>query len=411
MSKSPLEIAIGELGVQESPKDSNNVKYNIWYYGKVVVGSLYAWCMVFVLWCYNAANCKLPVATASCSALLNWYKKNQPECIVKTPKSNDIIIYNFGHTGIYEKPDPKNSNKFYAIEGNTGIGNDSNGGEVMRRLRTLSQVTAFIRPKELNKLQNQGGETMDVIKGSTTNETKMNKGIQSAIGSQVDGEIGIQTMSDIACKLDAECFPLTLKIYNTPVIIAKDIVPFAGNGSTLADWGNCINGSFYANGKPCSILIQDGVVKQKYACHASYGKPESVLYKLSTGEILLTRITSADYLPKNTVWAVGGVGLLDNYNPTLEGFCKLTANGKTEDFSDVLRQTNHSMLGVKNKHIYLVYCANMTSISVNKIAQQLKLEKAIMLDGGHVAGMMGTEEFAKINTNTKQYYIIQAKGR
>jgi hypothetical protein len=34
---------------------------------------------------------------------------------------------------------------FQAIEGNTGMGNDSNGGEVMRRQRLVSQVVAFVR--------------------------------------------------------------------------------------------------------------------------------------------------------------------------------------------------------------------------------------------------------------------------
>ena len=35
--------------------------------------------------------------------------------------------------------------KFNAIEGNTGIGNDANGGEVMRRLRYFSDVNGFGR--------------------------------------------------------------------------------------------------------------------------------------------------------------------------------------------------------------------------------------------------------------------------
>jgi hypothetical protein len=36
---------------------------------------------------------------------------------------------------------------FNAIEGNTGIGNDANGGEIMRRRRYLSDVNAFGRVK------------------------------------------------------------------------------------------------------------------------------------------------------------------------------------------------------------------------------------------------------------------------
>lgn len=410
MNKTPLQYAIDDLGIQEQPKNSNNVKFNTWFYGKAVSGSQYSWCMSGVQYWYNEAGCTLPYKTASCSALLNWYKKNKPQCIVKSPQPNDIIIYSFGHTGIFEKW--YNNSNFYAIEGNTGVGNDSNGGEVMRRLRDISLVTAFIRPEELKKIQQEKeGKTMDIVKGVTINEKRLVENIQISVNANPDNEIGTQTISDIACKLNSKGFPYTLKIYDAPVIIAEDIVPFAGNGSCLADWGNCINGSFYANGKPCSILVQDGIVKQKYACHANYGKTESVLYKTKKGEVYITGVTSADYLPSDTIWAVGGMGLLDRYNPVLEGFCKLTANGKTEDFSDVLRKTNHTMLGYKNKHLYLVYCQNMDSIGVNKLAQKLGLEKAIMLDGGHIAGIMGTEDFAKINTKTNQYYIIQAKGR
>ena len=406
MIKSPLEIAIQEIGTKEYPRNSNNVKYNTWFYNKAVSGSVYPWCMTFVQWVYCVAELTLPFKTSSCSELVNWYKRNYPECIVKKPEPNDIIIFTFGHVGIFEKF--YETNRFYTIEGNTGIGNDANGGEVMRRSRNTNQISVIIRPKELQKLQKGGDKNMDIVKGSNANETKMIKAIQSAIGAISDGEIGTQTMSDIACKLNADCFPLTVKIYNAPVIITKHIVPFAGEGSKLSDWGNCINGSFYANGSPCSILVQDGEIKSKYACHASYGKNESVIYQLQNGKTYITRISSADYLPKETKWAVGGMGLLDNYNPTLEGFCKLTANGKTQDFSDVLRKTNHSMLGYKNGYIYLVYCANMTSLEVNNLAQKLGLEMAIMLDGGHIAGINGTEDFAKINTATKQFYIIQA---
>lgn len=47
-----IATAKAELGVKESPKNSNNVKYNTWFYGKTVSGSAYPWCMVFVCWVY-----------------------------------------------------------------------------------------------------------------------------------------------------------------------------------------------------------------------------------------------------------------------------------------------------------------------------------------------------------------------
>lgn len=45
-------IALSQVGVKEVPSGSNKVKYNTWYYGRVVSGSAYPWCCVFVEWCF-----------------------------------------------------------------------------------------------------------------------------------------------------------------------------------------------------------------------------------------------------------------------------------------------------------------------------------------------------------------------
>lgn len=390
----PLEYAIQDLGYTEHPKDSNKTKYGVWYGWNGV-----KWCMQAVQYWYDAAGQKLPYKTASCSGLLDWYKENRPECVTTEPQEGAIIIYNFGHTGIVES---FTQETVTAIEGNTSAtdkGSQSNGGGVFRRTRKRKQVTAYIVPG--------GDENMKTVKGSTGSEDKMIRAVQTATGAAADGEIGAQTMSDIACKLDADCFPLTLEIYKHPVIIAKNALPFA-TSTPVKSWANCISGSFSASGKPCSILVQDGVVRQQYACHSiPYGKPESVLYRLKNGTYGVKRVVNAKELPADVSWAVGGLGLLDDYDPAAEGFCKLTANGKTENFSDVLRDTNHTMIGVKNGFVYLCYCKSLTAAQVNAYAKQLGLELAVMLDGGHLAAINGEESFAKINTSTKQYYIVQ----
>lgn len=143
-----LAIAKAEIGVKESPPDSNNVKYNTWYYGKAVRGDDYPWCMAFVQWCFYQAKWTLPYKTPSCSGLLNWYRQHNPACVVKTPKPGDIAIYNFGHTGIVESVA---SRTVTVIEGNTSpsnSGSQDNGGMVCRRTRSTSLVTAYIRPVE-----------------------------------------------------------------------------------------------------------------------------------------------------------------------------------------------------------------------------------------------------------------------
>lgn len=391
-----VQTAAADIGYKEGPGNAN--KYGAWYGWNNV-----AWCMIAVQYWHDKIGYTLPYKTASCSALLAWYRKNMPERVLAAPKKGAIIIYSFGHTGICES---WTSSAVTAIEGNTSkgtSGSQTNGDGVYRRTRPRSQVTAYIDAIG----ENTGGKSMNTVKGGTASETAMIKAIQTAVGANADGEIGTQTMSDIARLTGAQCFPLTLKIYSAPVIIARDIVPFPGKGQTLAAFKNTMNGSFYAGGQPCSILIQDGAVKQKYACHASYGRPESVLFRLKGGPVGIARVRNTDELPTGIQWAVGGLGLLDNYDPDTEGFCKLTKDGRTEDFTDVLRKTNHAMLGAKGGYMFMVYCTNMTAAGVNTLAGKLNLDMAIMLDGGHVAGINGSESFARINTSAKQYYMIQ----
>ncbi len=149
MGRDVLKIAAGELGTTERPANSNNVKYNTWYYGREVrdtATTKYPWCMAFVQWCFDQAGRRLPYITASCSSLLGWYRKNQPERVVSVPRRGDIIIYNFGHTGIVESVA---GSTITAIEGNTSAGeagSQSNGGGVFRRKRSKTLVTAYIRP-------------------------------------------------------------------------------------------------------------------------------------------------------------------------------------------------------------------------------------------------------------------------
>lgn len=136
-----LKIAAGEIGYTESPKNSNKTKYGKWF---GMDGQ--PWCMMFVQWCFAEAGEALPYKTASCSGLLNWYEKQRPKSVSYTPEPGDIVIYNFGHTGIVESV---SGTAVTAIEGNTSAddkGSQDNGGGVYRRKRNKSLVTAYIRP-------------------------------------------------------------------------------------------------------------------------------------------------------------------------------------------------------------------------------------------------------------------------
>lgn len=134
-----LITAKKDLGYTESPKNSNRTKYGEWYgYNGV------PWCMQFVQYIHDKIGCRLPYKSASCSALLSWYKSNKPSCVKKEAKPGYIVIYTFGHTGIVESV---TKDTITAIEGNTSAtdaGSQDNGGGVFRRTRKTSLVEAFI---------------------------------------------------------------------------------------------------------------------------------------------------------------------------------------------------------------------------------------------------------------------------
>ena len=230
------------------------------------------------------------------------------------------------------------------------------------------------------------------IKGSTSEEVRMIKAIQRSVGALDNGWIGNQTMSDIAAKLGADCWPLNVELYGQPCIIARDIEPVNMSGPLPK---NAISGSFSWQGQPCSILVRGGKVVRNWSCH--YPRPESVLYKTRDGVVRIASVSSAAALG-DVVWAVGGMGLVGNYNPVAEGF--------TGAYADVLRKTNHTVLGHKGGMLYGVYCRSMTAQQVNAFCRdKLKLTRAVMLDGGHVAAINGA--CSKINTQTRQYYAVR----
>lgn len=233
---------------------------------------------------------------------------------------------------------------------------------------------------------------MKDIKGSTSEELRMIRAIQRAVGALNNGWIGNQTLSDIAAKLGADCFPLNVELYGQPCILARDIEPVNMSGPLPK---NAISGSFSWQGQPCSILVRGGKVVRDWSCH--YPRPESVLYKTTDGAVRIARVSSAATLG-NVVWAVGGLGLLDLYDPAAEGF--------TGAYSDVLRKTNHTVLGYKGGMLYGVYFKNMTAQQVNAFCRdKLKLTHAVMLDGGHIAAINGA--CSKINTQTRQFYAVR----
>lgn len=154
-----IDIAAAEIGTKEIPDNSNKVKYNEWYYGESVSGAQYPWCAVFVSWVYFMANKQLPKIDsikgfASCQNAYNHFFKSGEIVHKENVLTGDIILFDWemnghcDHTGIFVKD--LQDGTFESIEGNTGLHNASNGGEVMRMIRKYSCVKAFVHPKFLN---------------------------------------------------------------------------------------------------------------------------------------------------------------------------------------------------------------------------------------------------------------------
>ena len=158
-----IDIARLEIGVVESPANSNNVKYNTWMYGREVhdgdkPNAKYPWCGAWVSYVYDHAgfplgNIGMPKGFVGCpyavERIAKWGK------LVTKPEMGDIVFMDwqgdgkFDHTGIFEKDLGKGL--FQSIEGNTAFGDDSNGGRVMVRADRKYKNAIFVRPNVLMK--------------------------------------------------------------------------------------------------------------------------------------------------------------------------------------------------------------------------------------------------------------------
>ncbi len=151
-----LDGAIKHLGVKESPSGSNRTKFGQWY---GMDGQ--PWCAIFATYCYEIEAGGSPSFVRGRSYAYVPYivqdARNGRNGLrsVATPVAGDLVCFDwnfdgtYDHVGIFEAWAGGSGSTFLAIEGNTGISNDSNGGEVMRRTRRIpDQGTVFVRVEE-----------------------------------------------------------------------------------------------------------------------------------------------------------------------------------------------------------------------------------------------------------------------
>ena len=208
-----LNILKQEVGTTESPANSNNVKYNTWYYGKKVSGDAYPWCMSMMAWLFDKANASSLFyggkKTASCGELKKYAIANN-QWVTSNYKVGDLVMMNFNgkttpqHVGFVT--DVKGST-IYTIEGNTSFddkGSQSNGGAVAEKKRSLSVIVGAYRPNynssAVIKKDNVGKTVMatakELKKGHCGDSVKVLQAALNALqnaGLEVDGEFGSAT--------------------------------------------------------------------------------------------------------------------------------------------------------------------------------------------------------------------------
>jgi hypothetical protein len=145
-----LDKARTQVGVSESPANSNMTPYGAWY-----GANGQPWCAIFVTWCdqLGSAPCatfQRGVRYAYVPYIVSDARLGQRGLsLTSSPRPGDLVCYDwdrngeFDHVGIF---DSGNASNWYAIEGNTSNSDQSNGGQVMRRQRAASQqATLFVR--------------------------------------------------------------------------------------------------------------------------------------------------------------------------------------------------------------------------------------------------------------------------
>lgn len=151
-----FNTATSQLGTKEDPPGSNRVKYSAWY------GLVGPWCAMFVTWCYDNHGSKAfqrGSRFAYTPYMVIDAREGKNGLVILEPnevKRGDIVMfdweargrranpYNTDHVGLFDEWITVGKT-FKTIEGNTAIGNDSNGGQVLRRDRRIENVSAFIR--------------------------------------------------------------------------------------------------------------------------------------------------------------------------------------------------------------------------------------------------------------------------
>lgn len=194
-----MRIAKSQIGYKERPSGSNRTKF-----GKAYGMNGTPWCSIFVWWCFKQANASELYfggkKTAYVPTLADYYIEHK-RIVKKTHgKLGDIVFFDFDrngnsdHVGFIWK---YLGNGYYkTLEGNTGIGNNANGGQVMFRKRHVSQISRIARPRYKKVAKKTAKKKTDVKKYPTLrlwSKGKYVKLIQKKLKIKQDGLFGSNT--------------------------------------------------------------------------------------------------------------------------------------------------------------------------------------------------------------------------
>jgi hypothetical protein len=146
-----LAEALRHVGVRESPPGSNRTMFGRWFGVDGV-----PWCAIFVSYCFDVGAgvvlCRGwhgagtgPRGVAYVPTLAAWLRATGRA--VDDPCPGDLAVFDWDgglpdHVGLVVHA---NGAGLVTVEGNTAVGDDSDGGEVMRRERRRAQVAVFGR--------------------------------------------------------------------------------------------------------------------------------------------------------------------------------------------------------------------------------------------------------------------------
>jgi peptidoglycan hydrolase-like protein with peptidoglycan-binding domain len=171
-----LNKAQSQVGISESPPNSNKTPYGLWHAPSL---NGQKWCAMFVSWVFHHAghplgNVQTKNGIHHCQSAHNYYKEKGR--LTADPQPGDIVIYDWegnghaDHIGIFICWTSTARIAIEAYEGNTSTSNNSDGGSVMVRTRSHNLIKSFINPGVFNETT------------VTTVSTTLSKG---ARGSQV----------------------------------------------------------------------------------------------------------------------------------------------------------------------------------------------------------------------------------